>query len=139
MYGIIAVIIFESMEKFRTIDEYLAAQMPEKKEFLIQLHELILRNAKGVTEKISYGIPCFFLNGMLVGYNATKNGCSFYVMSTSLLPKLKAELGNLKFKGGTLYLNHQEAIPKKLLQKIIKQKVEQNALRMAAKKAKTKK
>src|SRR2546425_13024221 len=54
-----------------------------------KLRKIIKAAAPKTTEVISYRIPIFKYYGRpLVGFGATENNCSFYVMSSSMIPKL---------------------------------------------------
>ena len=113
------------MQKFRTVDEYIIAQKPVFREPLHNLRELILLNIPDNSDEvISYGIPVYKHNGMLVGFGTRKSGISFYVMNTSLLAKL---IGKSKqWKGSTLYIDMDVPLPAELIQQIIRYRLKQN-------------
>ena len=55
---------------------------------------------KETTEVISYGIPMFKYNGMLVGYAAFKNHCSLFPTGSGVLDQFEKELkGYRDFQG----------------------------------------
>ena len=67
----------------RTIDEYLARVRDDHRAALEDLRATIKQVAPAAEECISYGIPAFRLNGMLVGFGATSKHCAFYLMSAT--------------------------------------------------------
>ncbi len=65
---------------------------------LDKLRREIKAAAPETTEVISYKVPIFKHRGHpLVGFGATENHCSFYVMSSSMIPELaRMRAGELK-------------------------------------------
>ncbi|HEY3972735.1 MAG TPA: DUF1801 domain-containing protein [Candidatus Sulfotelmatobacter sp.] len=63
----------------KTVDEYLA-QLPEPPRSTLKHVRAVIQSVvpKETTEVISYGIPMFKNNGMLVGYAAFKNHCGLF-------------------------------------------------------------
>jgi len=62
----------------RNIDEYIAASPAAARPGLEQLRATIRAVAPDATEKISYGMPTFYLNGNLVHFAAFKAHLGFY-------------------------------------------------------------
>lgn len=80
---------------FNTIDDYIAQFPAETREILNKLRSTIAENAPEATEKISYNMPTFYLNGNLVHFAGYKNYIGFYGIpsstdkfSTDLIPYL---------------------------------------------------
>ena len=63
--------------KASTIDEYLGNLSDDKRAALEKLRKTIRAAAPQAEECISYQMPAFRLNGMLVGFGATANHCAF--------------------------------------------------------------
>jgi uncharacterized protein YdhG (YjbR/CyaY superfamily) len=63
----------------KTVDEYLAC-IPEPARNTLRHIRAVIRSVvpAQTTEVISYGMPMFKFNGMLVGYAAFKNHCSLF-------------------------------------------------------------
>ena len=59
-----------------TVDEYLATLSDDKRAALQKLRKAIRAAAPKAEECISYQIPSFKLNGMLVGFGAAANHCA---------------------------------------------------------------
>src|SRR5215213_10205026 len=85
-----------------TIDEYLAAVTDEQRAALTKLRQTIKAAAPLAEECISYQIPAFRQNGMLVGFGATKNHCAFYLMSGSMVDNFADELEGYDTSKGTI-------------------------------------
>jgi uncharacterized protein YdhG (YjbR/CyaY superfamily) len=82
-----------------SVDRYLEALPKDVRIALEKLRKIIKAAAPGTTEVVSYKIPIFkHQDHPLVGFGATKNHCSFYVMSSSMIPKL-AQARDTKLKG----------------------------------------
>jgi len=78
--------------KTKTIDEYLATLSDDKRAALEKLRQTIKGAAPKAEECISYQLPAFRQNGMLVAFGATANHCAFYLMSASAVEAHKDEL-----------------------------------------------
>ena len=52
------------------------------------------------TEVISYGIPTFKYNGMLVGFAAFKNHCSLFPTGSGVLDEFEKELKGYRISKG---------------------------------------
>ena len=88
--------------KPRTIDEYLAALSKDKRAALEKLRRTIRAAAPKAEECISYQIPAFRLNGMLVGFGATAKHCTFYLMSSTTVQVHKDDLEGYDTSTGTI-------------------------------------
>ena len=68
----------------KTIDEYLAALSDEQRIALEQLRKAIRAAAPAKREEcISYSLPAFRQDGMLVAFGAAAKHCTFYLMSAT--------------------------------------------------------
>jgi uncharacterized protein YdhG (YjbR/CyaY superfamily) len=101
---------------------------------LKRLRRIIKAAAPGTIEVVSYRIPIFRLQGHpLVGFGATENHCSFYVMSSSMIPKLgsvrDAELKGYKVSGATIHFTPDKPLPTALVTKLVKERIAENEKR----------
>jgi uncharacterized protein YdhG (YjbR/CyaY superfamily) len=114
----------------KNIDEYIARFPPEVQAILERIRVTIRNAAKGAEETISYQIPAFRLNGILVYFAAFKNHIGLYppVKGDGRLEKAIAiyagEKGNLKFP-------LDRPIPYELIESIVKLRVKQNMSKAA--------
>ncbi len=68
----------------KTVDDYLARVPPRFRATLQQLRKTIKAAAPGAKEIISYQMPAFRHNGMLVYYGGFKDHCSLFVASAQV-------------------------------------------------------
>jgi len=113
----------------RTIDEYLAALSDEKRAALEKLRKTIRAAAPKAEECISYQIPAYRQDGMLVGFGATGNHCAFYLMSSSIVEAHKEELKDYDTSKGTIRFQPDKPLPVGLVRKLVKARIAENAVR----------
>jgi uncharacterized protein YdhG (YjbR/CyaY superfamily) len=112
----------------KNIDEYIASFSPEVRAILEKIRLTIKNAAPGAQETISYKIPAFRLNRILVYFAAFKNHIGLYppVKGDAKLVRAASayagEKGNLQFP-----LDHP--IPYGLIERIVKFRVKQNSSR----------
>lgn len=109
---------------YRTIDEYIAVAPSEAKPALAELRALIRSAAPEATEKISYGIPTFWLNGNLVHFAGYKKHIGFYPGAAGI-EAFAAELSAYKLSKGTVQFPIGEPIPLDLVRRIVEYRVAQ--------------
>jgi uncharacterized protein YdhG (YjbR/CyaY superfamily) len=68
----------DSKKEIVTIDDYIKIQDKDKQVDLQKFREIIKKAAPKATECISYQMPAFKQNGMLVYFAAAKNHFGFY-------------------------------------------------------------
>ena len=107
-----------------SIDEYIAGFPPETQKVLKELRALIKSTAPRVTEKISYAMPTFDLNGhYLVYFAAWKKHVGFYPVNAAIQKKFKEELKAYKSGKGSLQFPLGQPLPKDLIRKIVKLRI----------------
>lgn len=107
------------MKKFQSIDEYHAAQPNNAQELLQQLRECIRKAAPQATEVISYGMPAFKQNKVLVYYALYKHHIGFYPHS-SPIQFFEKELSPYKTSKGAIQFPLDHPLPVTLIRKIVK-------------------
>ena len=118
--------------KPQSIDEYIAAFSPDVRAILRRTRRTIRAAAPDAQEAISYRIPTFTLDGVLVYFAAFKNHIGLYppVKGDARLEKAIApyagEKGNLRFP-------LDRPIPYGLIERIVELRVRQNRAKAAAK------
>jgi uncharacterized protein YdhG (YjbR/CyaY superfamily) len=110
----------------RTVDDYLAGLSDDKRAALEKLRRIIRAAAPKAEECISYQLPAFRLNGMLVAFGATANHCAFYAMSSSTLSALKEELKGYDTSKGTIRFQSDQPLPAALVRKVVKARIAEN-------------
>jgi len=111
-----------SNTKFKTVDEYLSAVPANTKSILKKLRKTIKQAAPQAEELISYNMPAFKLNGMLVYYAAYKDHIGFYP-TPSGIEAFKKELSDYEGAKGSVKFPIARPFPFDLISKIVKFRV----------------
>ena len=119
-----------------TIDGYIADFPAEVQAILEQIRLTVAQAAPEATEKISYQMPTFFLNGNLVHFAAYRHHIGFYPAPTGI-EAFKSELSAYKGAKGSVQFPLDKPIPFDLIARIVKFRVEGNLRKAAARKKKT--
>lgn len=122
------------MNKATTVEEYISNIPDEKKAGFLTLREIILKNAPAATECISYGMPAYKLNGMLIYIACQQKHYGIYPMAATIV-KFADELKDYTTSKGTIQIPHNAKIPKRLIASIVKFRVAENARKAVSKKA----
>jgi uncharacterized protein YdhG (YjbR/CyaY superfamily) len=101
-----------------TIDDYIAQFPQEVQEKLTRLRQLIHERAPEATEKISYQIPTFYLNGNLVHFAAYAHHIGFYP-TPSGISRFEAELADYKRAKGSVQFPLDQPLPLELIGQIV--------------------
>jgi uncharacterized protein YdhG (YjbR/CyaY superfamily) len=111
----------------KTVDEYLA-KVPEPARSTLTHVRQVIRSVvpRETTEVISYAIPMFKYNGMLIGYAAFAKHCSLFPSGSGVIEKFKKELVGYKTSRGTIQFRSDKGFPDGLLKKIVKTRVKEN-------------
>ena len=115
----------------RDIDEYLAGVPEEARATLEKLRKIIRAAAPKAVEVISYQIPAYKYHGMLVGFAASKNHCSFYPMNGSFIAAHKDELKSYDTSKGTIRFPAGRPLPAALVKKLVKLRMAENEAHVA--------
>jgi uncharacterized protein YdhG (YjbR/CyaY superfamily) len=115
-----------------TIDEYIQGFPPEVQAILSELRSTIREAAPQASEKISYGIPTFYLNGNLVHFAAFKRHIGFYP-DPSGIAHFKKELAKYKSAKGSVQFPLDEPLPLQLIARIVAFRVGENSRKKAKK------
>ena len=109
----------------RDIDEYVSGFAPEVRLILERIRSTIRRAAPGAQETISYQIPAFRQNGILVYFAAFKKHIGFYppVRGDAALEKA---VGRYAGEKGNLRFPLAEPIPYALIARIVKLRARQD-------------
>jgi uncharacterized protein YdhG (YjbR/CyaY superfamily) len=112
-------------DPIRDIDEYIASCPAEVQNILQQVRQAIREAAPEATEKISYQMPAFAMNGRtLVYFAAWKKHIGFYPHGSKLEP-LQAELEGFTRSKGAIQFPLEEPMPLELIQKIVRLRLEE--------------
>ena len=121
-------------ENHTTIDAYIAEADPAVREKLTLLRETIHSEAPDATEKFSYGMPTFFLNGNLVHFAVFKNHIGFFPGASGVAAFLD-ELGAYNTSKGTIQFPLDQPIPVDLVRRVVRFRLAENRTKAKKKKA----
>ncbi len=113
-------------------DKYISGFPKETQKILRQLRAAILEAAPGAEEVISYKMPAYKLNGMLVGFAAYEGHIGFYP-TPSGIEAFKKELSPYKGAKGSVQFPREKPLPLALIAKIVKFRMKENLARPKAK------
>jgi len=115
-------------KKMKTIDEYIESFEPEIKKTLIELRNFIKSKVPEATEKISYGMPTFYLHGNLIHFAAFKNHYSIFP-SPSGIDAFEKELTPYRTGKGTLSFPMNKPLPWNIIEKVLEYRIKENISR----------
>ena len=110
----------------KNVDEYLA-RVPEPARSTLNKVRAAIRTAvpPGTTETISYRMPAFKHNGVLVWYAAFSNHCSLFPTG-AVIEAFKNELKRFSTSKGTIQFSTDKPLPAELVKKLVKARVVQS-------------
>src|SRR3989344_1916914 len=120
------------MKKTISIDQHIA-EFPKETQQLLELLRMTIRKAAPKAEEvISYNMPAFKYNGMLVWFAGYKNHIGFYPSSTPIVV-FKDQLKKYKTSKGAIQFPLDKPLPLALITKIVKFRIKQNLEKAATK------
>ena len=111
--------------EYKTIDEYISTFPNNIQVILEEVRQAIREAAPNAEEAISYQMPAFRLNGVLVYFAAFKNHIGFYPTSSGVT-EFKKELSQYDVSKGTIRFPLDKPVPLGLVKKIVKYRVKEN-------------
>src|SRR6202171_596789 len=113
----------------KTVDGYLAALPEEARATLEKIRKAIKAAAPKAAEVISYQMPMYKHHGMLVGFAAFKDHCSFFPGAKPIATH-KDELKAYETSKGTIRFPIAKPLPAALVKKLVKTRVAENEKRL---------
>ena len=115
------------------MDEYFSALHTNVRDALEKLRTAIRQAAPEADEVISYNMPAFKSNGMLVWYAAFKKHLGFYPKPSAIVA-FKKELAGYTTSKGAIQFPLAKDIPTRLVKKIVKFRLRENEQQKSGKK-----
>ena len=110
------------MKKVETVDEYIEQFTGETRLRLEKMRRTIRRAAPKAVEVISYSMPAYRQDGILVWFAGFKNHIGFYPGAQGIA-QFKKELAGYKSAKGSVQFPHNEPLPLALITRIVKHRV----------------
>ena len=114
-----------------TIDEYVATFPPDIQEILQKIRATIAKAVPQASERISYRMPAFALDGDVIYFAAFKKHIGVYPPVRDA--KLRKEVARYAGPKGNLQFPLSERIPYALIGRIAKARAKENAARVRMK------
>jgi len=117
--------VMEQKRKFKSIDEYIAT-FPKNEQLILEQIKIAIKDAAPqAQETISYQMPAFKQNGILVWFAAHKNHIGFYPR-VSAIEAFKDKLAHYKVSKGTIQFPLDQPIPFDLIKDMVRFRVKEN-------------
>ena len=112
---------------YSTVEEYIAGFDDEVQERMKQLRKLILSCSPDITEKISWGMATFVLNGNLVHFSGQKHHLGLHP-APSAINAFAERLTEYKCSKGTVQFPYNKPMPYDLIQDMVMFRVEEQRI-----------
>ena len=112
------------------IDEYIAGFPPDVRAILECIRQTVRQAAPDAQEKISYRMPAFAQNGILIYFAAFKNHIGLYPPVRGDA-KLRRDTARYAGEKGNLQLPLDEPIPYDLIRRIVESRLRENLAKQA--------
>src|SRR5690554_403163 len=109
----------------QTIDAYIHTFDGDIIERLMNIRQVIKDSSPQATEKISYQMPTFYLNGNLVHFGAFKNHIGFYPTPSGVSANIEG-LDHYQRSKGSIIFPHSKPIPYDIIKKIVELRTIEN-------------
>jgi uncharacterized protein YdhG (YjbR/CyaY superfamily) len=120
------------MTKPIDMDAYISGFPQDTQQLLKQVRQTVKKAAPKAEEVISYGMPAFKLNGVLLYFAGYKNHIGFYPMPSAIVA-FKKQISNYKWAKGSVQFPFDKPLPLKLIEKITTFRVKENLQKAALK------
>lgn len=103
---------------YATVDEYIDRYDGDVRSRMEKLRKLILDCSPDITEKISWGMATFVLNGNLVHFSGEKRHLGFHP-APSAIEAFEDRLGDYKRSKGTVQFPYDKPMPYDLIREMV--------------------
>ena len=108
------------------VNKYIS-NLPVEQQIALELVRQIIKNTvPEAQEYLSYKMPAYHFHGMIGGFAAFKNHCSFFPWDSKTIDVFKDELTGFKTSAGTIQFTPEKPLSEELLQKILSYRVAGN-------------
>ena len=119
---------------FSNTDDYIACFPIQTQKILHQIRKTIKLAAPDAEELISYQMPAFKQNGVLVYFAAYKKHIGFYPTASGVIA-FQNQILEYKSSKGAIQFPIDKPMPLDLIERIVKYRIEANAVKSEKKKA----
>lgn len=112
-------------QKFDSVDEYIRSFPENIREKLEEIRAIIKPLVPEAQEKISYQMPAFYQNGIVVWYAGFAKHIGFYPGANGIAA-FKSELAGYKSAKGSVQFPLDKPLPAELISKIVRFRAAEN-------------
>jgi len=112
-------------KKASTIDEYIADYPADVQVIMNKIRAVIKESAPQAQERISYAMPGFYQNGMLVWFGGHKTFIGFYPTAEGV-EAFQDQLSGYTITKGAVHFPLDKPMPYDLIRKMVRNRVEAN-------------
>ena len=112
-------------EDVAAVGAYISSQPAAVRKRLKEIQSIVRTLAPTATERISYRMPAFFLNGALIWFAAFEHHIGFYPGANGVAA-FEDELVKYKHAKGSIQFSHDKPLPVALIKRIVKFRVKEN-------------
>ncbi|GGC32458.1 hypothetical protein GCM10011386_25770 [Parapedobacter defluvii] len=117
-----------------TVNQYLTSIGEDSKRALLERLRAIIKQAvPEADEVISYKMPTYKYNGILIYFAAWKNHWALYPANATLKETFKEELSRYKQTKGAIHFPWEEPLPEALITRLVKKRAAENKEKAKAK------
>lgn len=116
----------KSESKCQSVDEYISGFPKNIQDKLKSIRMIIKKAAPDALETISYQMPAYKLNGILLYFAGYKNHIGFYPLA-SAIKAFKSKIESYSYSKGSIQFPIDEKLPKDLIEEIAEYRVAENA------------
>lgn len=116
----------KSESKCQSVDEYISGFPKNIQDKLKSIRMIIKKAAPEALETISYQMPAYKLNGILLYFAGYKSHIGFYPLA-SAIKAFKSKIENYSYSKGAIQFPINEKLPKDLIEEIAKYRVTENS------------
>jgi len=109
---------------YTTVDEYIAQYDGKVRERMEKLRALILGCSPEITEKISWAMPAFVLNGDLVFFSGQKRHLGFHPTPSPIVA-FADRLSDYKYSKGSVQFPYNKPMPYDLIKEMVMFRIEE--------------
>lgn len=113
------------MKTPKDVEQYIAGYPPVIRKMLSQMRAAIRKAAPAANEVISYGMPAYKSDGMLLYFAAHTSHLGFYPF-TSAIKAFQKELSGYETSRGTVRFPFGKPLPATLIAKMVKFRMKEN-------------
>jgi uncharacterized protein YdhG (YjbR/CyaY superfamily) len=119
------VIILKATAVFDSVEEYIRQFPPDIQSILNEIRTIILSSTPGIEERISYQMPTYYFNGVLVHFACYKKHIGFYP-TPSGVQAFKPLLKGYVHAKGSIQFPLNQSIPFELIKSIVEFRIHEN-------------